>query len=381
MLDRFVRLCEIASPTGSERAVADTLLAELRGLGVQVQEDRAAEPAQAGSGNLIARMPGERDGWVMFASHLDTVPHRRLDRGGPGPGRLSHSAGETILGADNKAAVTVLLELAARHAERPAALGLELVFTVAEEDGLRGAKELDLESLRSPFGFVLDHASPVGEIVTAAPTYKRLAAEFEGIEAHSGIRPEDGRSAIQAAAAAISAMKLGRLDDETTANVGVIARRDRLQRRARPLPRRRRGAEPRRRASQRHRRRHGGRVHLGGQRARLRRRRPGDRDVPRLPAGRPASRAVIVARAALERCGVEPHEVATGGGSDANAFSAAGFECVLLANGTEANHTPEESVAADRIVQMLARLRGDRSRRRPLDAEASAAAWWWRSTR
>ncbi len=96
------------------------------------------------------------------------------------------------------------------------------MFTVAEEDGLRGAKELDLGSLRSPFGFVLDHATPIGEVITAAPTYKRLVAEFEGVEAHAGIRPEDGRSAIEAAAAAIAAMKLGRLDAETTANVGVI---------------------------------------------------------------------------------------------------------------------------------------------------------------
>ena len=76
MLDRFVRLCEVASPTGSERAVADTLLAELRELGVEVTEDGSAGPAQAGSGNLIARIPGERDGWVMFAAHLDTVPHQ-----------------------------------------------------------------------------------------------------------------------------------------------------------------------------------------------------------------------------------------------------------------------------------------------------------------
>ena len=96
------------------------------------------------------------------------------------------------------------------------------MFTVAEEDGLRGAKELDLGSLRSPFGFVLDHASPIGEVITAAPTYQRLVAEFEGAEAHAGIRPEDGRSAIEAAAAAIAAMELGRLDEETTANVGVI---------------------------------------------------------------------------------------------------------------------------------------------------------------
>src|SRR4029079_14871191 len=111
---------------------------------------------------------------------------------------------------------------AARHLVEPGPLGLELVFTVAEEDGLRGAKELDISSLRAPFGFVLDHATPIGELIVAAPTYKRLIAEFTGHEAHAGINPEDGRSAIAAAAAAVAGMKLGRLDDETTANVGVI---------------------------------------------------------------------------------------------------------------------------------------------------------------
>ncbi len=352
LLDRFVRLCEIASPTGEERAVADAVVGELSGLGIEVEEDGAASAARAGAGNLIARLPGERDGWVMFASHLDTVPHHGtidvvLDSG------VFRSRGETILGADNKAAVTVLVELAARHAERRPKVGLELVFTVAEEDGLRGAKELDLDTLRSSFGFVLDHASPIGEVINAAPTYNRMAAEFEGIEAHSGIRPEDGRSAIKAAAAAITRMRLGRLDSETTANVGVIAGGTasnvvpghcRVEGEARSLDDERAGETI------------GAMVDActwaAGEHE-------CDVDVQvtemfrgyRLGSG---AAPVAAARAALERCGIEPREVATGGGSDANAFCAAGFECVLLANGTEANHTPEESVAAERIVQMLA---------------------------
>src|SRR5262249_20695748 len=115
------------------------------------------------------------------------------------------------------------VELAARHAQAPPPIGLELVFTVAEEDGLRGAKELDLPGLKSRRGYALDHASPIGEIITAAPTYHRLKAEFDGLEAHAGIQPEAGHSAIAAASAAVAAMQLGRLDAETTANVGVIA--------------------------------------------------------------------------------------------------------------------------------------------------------------
>jgi tripeptide aminopeptidase len=351
MLDRFVRLCEIPSPTGEERAVADAVGSELRELGVAVEEDSAAGAARAGAGNLIARIPGERDAWVMLASHLDTVPHDApvevvLDGG------VFRSRGATILGADNKAAVTVLAELAARHAATPPPIGLELVFTVAEEDGLRGAKELDIGSLRSGFGFVLDHASPIGEVVTSAPTYKRLLADFEGREAHAGIRPEDGHSAIAAAAAAIAAMRLGRLDEETTANVGVIsggtasnvvAGHCRIDGEARSIDDVKASETIGAMvdactwaASE-----HGCDV---------------DVDVTemfrgyRLPS---STSSLAIARDALERSGHEPREVATGGGSDANALAARGFECVLLANGTEANHTPEESVAAERIVQML----------------------------
>ena len=352
VLDRFARLCEIPSPTGSERAVADHVLEELRGLGIDVAEDEAAGPARAGAGNLIARIPGRSDRWVLLCAHLDTVPHSEPVRVVEDAG-IFRSAGETILGADNKAAVAVLVELGARHSHEPPPCGLELVFTVAEEDGLRGAKELDVPALRSPFGFVLDHASPIGEVITAAPTHKRLLADFEGAEAHSGIRPEDGRSAIAAAAAAVAAMDLGRLDAETTANVGVIAGGTasnvvpghcRIDGEARSIDDARAsevvgamvdactwaGSE------------HGCDV---------------DVEVLEMFRGyRLASSApqVRLARAALERCGHEVTETATGGGSDANALVARGLDCVLLANGTEANHTPQETVAAGRILEMLA---------------------------
>lgn len=353
LLDRFVRLCEIASPTGSERAVADDLLAELRGAGVEVVEDGVGEAAWAGAGNLIARVPGRGAHWVAFFAHLDTVPHSEPIRVELRDG-VYRSAGETILGADNKAAVTVLVELALEAAGgAPPPVGLELVFTVAEEDGLRGAKELDTGALRSSFGYVLDHASPIGEVVTAAPTYNRVVADFEGVEAHSGIRPEAGRSAIAAAAAAVGAMSLGRLDEGTTANVGlisggtasnVVAGHCRLEGEARSLDEQRAGDVTARMvdactwaASE-------GGVDV-------------DVDVIEMFRGYripPSSPAVRLAEQALAACGFEPQRVATGGGSDANALVAKRFDAVLLANGTERNHTPHESVAAASIVDMHA---------------------------
>ncbi|MDX6605752.1 MAG: tripeptide aminopeptidase [Solirubrobacterales bacterium] len=352
MLDRFVRLCEIASPTGQERKVADAVLMDLREMGVDVSEDESANAAQAGAGNLIARIPGTGDGWLAFFAHLDTVPHE-----GPIEVVRENGAfrtrGDTILGADNKAAVTVLMELAARHAGDPGPLGLELVFTVAEEDGLRGAGELDITSLRSPFGFVLDHATPIGEVIVAAPTYKRLIAEFTGREAHAGINPEDGHSAIAAAAAAVAGMKLGRLDEESTANVGIIeggtasnvvAGHCRILGEARSINAERAAAQI------------GEMVDActwaaGEQGCDV------DAKVIEMFRGYrldPKSEAVRIAAEALRRTGHESELVATGGGSDANALVAAGYEAVLLANGTEANHTPEERVTEGAIVEMLA---------------------------
>ena len=105
----------------------------------------------------------------------------------------------------------------------PPPVGIELLLTVAEEQGLRGAKAFDASALRSECGFVLDHASAVGEVIVTSPTQQKILADFAGVEAHAGIRPEDGSSAIAAAAAAISRMELGRLDPETTANVGLIS--------------------------------------------------------------------------------------------------------------------------------------------------------------
>jgi tripeptide aminopeptidase len=352
MLDRFVRLCEIASSTGEEREVADAVLDDLRERGVDATEDSAATPARAGAGNLIARVPGRSDRWLSFFAHLDTVPHDAPIEVVRDDGTF-RSRGETILGADNKAAVTVLIELAARHVAEPAPVGLELVFTVAEEDGLRGAKELDVGALRAPFGYVLDHATPIGEVIVAAPTYKRLIAEFTGQEAHAGINPEDGHSAIAAAAGAIAGMKLGRLDEETTANVGmieggtasnVVPGHCRVLAEARSVDGERAAATI------------GEMVdactwaageHECDVDARVIEMFRGYRLDPR-------SDSVRIASEALRRRGHEPKFVATGGGSDANALMASGYEAVLLANGTEANHTPQELVTEAAIVEMLA---------------------------
>ena len=221
--DEFARLCEIESESLRERAMADAVTAELRACGLEIEEDASAAATGSNAGNLLARLPGpEGTRTILLCAHLDTVPLAApvevVCEGG-----VFRNRNEAILGADNKAAVAVLLALARRLAASGAPVGVELLFTTAEELALRGAKEVDRAALRSEFGFVFDHASPIGELIVAAPTYFRLEARFHGAAAHAGIRPEDGRSAIVAAARAVTALRLGRLDDETTANVGSIS--------------------------------------------------------------------------------------------------------------------------------------------------------------
>jgi tripeptide aminopeptidase len=351
--DTFAALCRIPSSFGSERACADHVAALLRAMGLEVAEDDAAAAAGAECGNLLARLSGRGERSILLCAHLDTVD----DGGVPiepvvvDGGWENANAG--ILGADNKAAVAVMLELARRCSVEGSPVGVELLFTVSEENALAGAKAFDASALRSDFGYVFDHASPIGEVVTASPTYFRIAADFHGRAAHAGIRPEGGRSAILAAAHAIAAMPLGRIDEQTTANVGsihggagstnIVPERCRLLAETRSLDPARVEDVVASLVDA---------IHDGAAHAEC------DVDVTseRLFAGyrvKPGAPAVQAAEAALRACGYEPRRIVTGGGSDANALEVAGLSCVNLANGTERNHEPTERVAVAALEGML----------------------------
>ncbi len=265
------------------------------------------------------------------------------------------SAGETILGADNKAAVAMLLELARRAALEGSPVGVELLFTVCEERALAGAKAFDVERLRSDVGYVFDHATPIGEVVVAAPAYVRWEAELIGAAAHAGIRPEEGRSAVRAASLAIASMPHGRIDAQTTVNVArieggvagtnVVPERCTVVGEVRSLDAGRVDEVV-------------GQVVAAFQDAAND---PGcecdvDVVVERLFEGyrlKPGEPAVACAEAALTACGYEPVRIVSGGGSDANALMTAGLTCVNLANGTERNHEPTERVSQAALEGML----------------------------
>lgn len=354
MSETFAALCAIPSPSRCEGAVAAYVRNELEQIGLEVAEDDAAAAVGGQSGNLLARI-GNRGGQsVLFCAHLDTVPHE----GGVLPVLVDggwESDGDTILGADNKAAVAVLLELARRTTIEGAPVDLELCFTVAEEPGLLGANALDISALRSEVGYVYDHATPIGEIIGASPTHIRWRADIRGRPAHAGIAPEDGRSAITAAARAIAALPDGRIDQSTTANVArirggvagtnVVPEHCQVDGEVRSLEQGR--AELMTEA-----------VAEAFQDAANRPDCQCDLDLTiersfvgyKLDEGEPS---VVAAKAALEACGYEPKIVASGGGSDANALRAKGVDCVNLANGTQNPHQPSERVAVAELEAML----------------------------
>lgn len=343
----FAALCAIPSPSGEEGAVAARVREELARLRLEVEEDEA--------GNLLARIPGRAERSVLLCAHLDTVPHGDVPIEPVIVDDGWENANDAILGADNKAAVAVLLQVARRLTVEGSPVGIELLFTVREEVALEGAKAFDASRLRSDFGYVLDHASPIGEIVVASPTYFRLEAEFHGRAAHAGIRPEDGRSAVLAASRAVSAMRLGRLDEQTTANIAsihggvagtnVVPARCTILGEARSLSDTTAEDVVAEMVDHCHDAANDPLCEC-------------DLDVTverlfqgyRHKAGAPQ---VVAAEAALRACGYEPRRILTGGGSDANALEAQGFPCTNLANGTERNHEPTERVSVAALDGML----------------------------
>ena len=354
--ETFARLCAITSPSGSEREVADYLKAELGAMGVEVAEDDSAARLGGDCGNLFARVGPTDVPQLLMCAHMDTVgdsrPVRPVFRDGGW-----ESDDDTILGADNKAAVAVILELARRVAVEGSPAGVELCFTVREEQALRGAYEVDTGRFEATMGYVFDHATPIGEVIAASPTYVQWEAVLAGRAAHAGISPEEGRNAIVAAARAISRIPSGRIDSATTANVAsvaggtathgtnIVAPDCRVTGEARSLE----DGVAERLADEV--------VEAFHDAANepdcscdvdvtLERSFEGYRVDPEEPGAR-------VAIAALEACGHQPRLVESGGGSDANAFRSAGLAVVNVANGTERPHMPDERVSAQALEQML----------------------------
>jgi tripeptide aminopeptidase len=220
----FVSLARIPSPSRSERAVGDAVISYLEQAGITVHEDGTGQVISGDCGNLWCTVTGASpEPCLALGAHLDTVASGSTCEPALGGDGIFRCVGGGILGADDKAAVAALVHAVEllREWDEPVPT-FELFFTVCEEQGLVGAKHLGSDVVRSPMAVVFDSTGPVGGVVTRAPSQRIIRAAFRGTAAHAGVEPELGRSAIVAAARAIAAMPLSRLDVETTANIGVI---------------------------------------------------------------------------------------------------------------------------------------------------------------
>lgn len=225
LLRRLVDLCATPSPSRDERAVADKLRGELEALGLTVREDDAGTSTGGNAGNLIAELTGGLPGRVVLAAHMDTVPLAQGELLAPlVDGTTLRTTGKQILGADDKAGVSVVLELVARAAATPFAARptLVAVITVCEELGLLGAKHLDVAALRADYGYSFDGEVPVGELITSAVFKEDVTFTVAGRAAHAALEPERGVHAIKAAAAVVAAIPLGRVADDQVLNIGAI---------------------------------------------------------------------------------------------------------------------------------------------------------------
>jgi tripeptide aminopeptidase len=353
VLDLFTELAGIPSPPGEERRVADVVIGYLRDLGLHPEEDDAGQAVGSTIGNLYAAVGGQEAGTpLFFCAHLDTVPPSGPIQPAVEDGVVRNAAG-TILGADNKSAVAVMLEATRRvlSENRPHA-GIELVFTPKEEVGLLGAAAFDHDHLKARIGYVYDQAAPIGDVILGAPYSHSMEVRFHGRAAHSGMYPEEGRSAIAAAARAIADLRLGRVDDETTANVGTIhggtagnivpewctflaEARSHDERKLQEVVQEMldaiafaAGLEDCEVETE---------LHKSYRGYRFRR----DDDVVR------------IAHAALERSGFTPTYGLSGGAADANVFNERGLRCLNLANGMQDIHTPDERIAVDDLERMV----------------------------
>ena len=353
VVDLFMELAALPSPPGEERAVADAVTRYLRDLGLSVEEDDAGEKVGSTIGNLFCRVEPTGEGTPIFlCAHLDTVPpdgalEPVLEDG------VIRNAGGTILGADNKSAVAAMLEGTRRVlAENRPHGGIELLFTPKEEVGLLGAAAFDQERFKARLGYVYDQAAPIGDVILGAPHSQAMQVRFHGRAAHSGMYPEEGRSAIAAAARAIADLRLGRVDEETTSNVGIIqgGTAGNIIPEWCTIDAEARSHDERKLAELVQEMVDAFSFAAGLEDCEV------ETKVSKSYRGYRFKREDTVVRyahAALERAGYTPTYGLSGGAADANVFNERGLACLNLANGMQDIHTPDERITVEDLEGMV----------------------------
>ncbi len=349
----FVEMVKIYSPSGGERKLADYVKNHLQKLGLEVKEDNTGEKTGGNAGNIIAYLPGKnKDGpTILFTAHLDRVePGENIEP--VQEDGIFRSKGETILAADDISGIAPIFE--ALYTIKDQGLDhypVQLVFTVSEEVGLLGAKNLEEGTLKADFGYAFDSNGPVGNIIIKGPTHNSIKVKIKGKASHAGVSPEEGINAIKVASVALAEIEQGRIDSETTSNIGTIkggkARNvvpDEVE-----MAGEVRSHDPEK---------------LSGETEKMENifRKAAEKYGAKLefeaenlyPSFEFSAEEEVVKRCkkALEKLGKEANLLASGGGSDANIFNGKGVPTLNLATGMEKAHSTDEYIPFSDLVDL-----------------------------
>lgn len=369
MIEHVESLLRIDSESRQEKEIAVKLKHELKSLGAAVRIDDAGRAVQGNTGNLIALFPGNKPNIPPFllSAHMDTVVPGK----GVKPlrnGQMITTGGNTVLGGDDKSGLSIIMEVLRTIREKNLPHGdIEIVFSICEEVGLLGAKAVDPKQFRAKDGLVLD-SEDAALLTTQGPAAVRMDIDIHGLEAHAGVAPERGLSAIKIVSDAIARMKLGRIDKETTANIGIIhgglatniiPKQVSLKGEARSLsvPKLQKQvqhmAECFEKSADKYRLKINGKTVVGKSEIRV------VDDYPLLKVSS-KSRAVQLARKAAKKLRYRLKEAATGGGSDANIYNRWNINMPNLGTGMRDIHTVKEWLdlddferAANLVAEML----------------------------
>jgi tripeptide aminopeptidase len=355
VVNEFMELVAISAATRSEHDLADVLKRKLIEIGLTVEEDATGEKIGGNAGNLIARLPGNINGTpsIMLNAHMDSVEPGSGIRPQLKDGVIT-SAGDTILGSDCKSGIVPILEALRQLREENLPHGeIVVLFTVAEEGGLHGAKNVDPEKIRTDFAYSMDGGGAPGGIVTMAPGQNQIEIAIYGKTAHAGLAPEEGINAIVLAGKALAEVPQGRIDFETTCNIGLIRGGgasnivpDRVEILAEA---RSRNMDKLAKLT----------AEITGVFERIAAAGGGRSDIAVKKVYDPfvlTEKSPVIATAieAVKSVGLELRLEGTGGGSDANFFNKYGIPCAVLSTGMAKVHTTEEFILEDHLYQTTA---------------------------
>lgn len=358
LVDELLKLIQIDSLSCKEGTLAKNLVDKLKRLGFKVSIDDAGIAVGGETGNIIATLKGNRLGKaVLFSAHMDTVnPGKGIKPIIDGVNGIIKSDGTTVLGADDKAGIAAVLEAIRVIKENNIDhRDIQIIFSISEETGLLGAKNLDYSKINADFAFVLDEGGAPGKIIVKAPAQDSISVKIKGRPAHAGVSPEKGISAVMVAARAIDKMKLLRIDEETTANIGIInggiatnivMPEVQISAEARSLDNTKLDMQTKHMVDTfKH-----AAADFNAEVEIKTERKYGAFNVDE------NDEIVKFLKKIFISMGIEPSVISTGGGSDTNLFNANGIKAVNLSVGIEKAHTLEEYIAIEDLINAAAMI-------------------------